>query len=258
MNNTAVITGASSGIGEAYAAAYAKQGYDLLLIARSKDKLETLATALNKEHGINATSYPADLTQSTDLLELTQLLQNKPVSVLVNNAGVATIGPFIKREPQRLEEEVLLNINAVVQLTRAVLPGMTLRNTGTVINIASSTAFQPSPFWANYAATKSHVVSFTQALNDEVNGTGVFLQAVCPGPVDTGFENYASDGNLDAPKFIFISPETVVRDSLKDIKKKREISIPAAHHRLVMNAGRLLPTRVSRLALRLSGKRMFD
>ena len=135
---------------------------------------------------------------------------------------------------------------------------MVLRNTGTIINIASSAAFQPSPFWANYAATKSHVVSFTQALNDEVRGTGVFLQAVCPGPVDTGFENYASDGTLDAPKFIFISPETVVRDSLKDLEKKREISIPAAHHRLVMNASRLLPTRVSRIALRLSGKRMFD
>jgi len=258
MNKTAVITGASSGIGEAYAAAFAKQGYDLLLIARSQDKLETLATALNNEHGINVTAYPADLTKSEDLLGLTQLLVDKQIAVLVNNAGVATIGAFIKREPQRLEEEILLNINAVVQLTRAVLPGMVLRNTGTVINIASSAAFQPSAFWANYAATKSHVVSFTQALNDEVRGSGVFLQAVCPGPVETGFENYASDGGLDAPKFIFISPETVVRDSLKDLKKKRELSIPAAHHRLVMNAGRLLPTRVSRIALRLSGKRMFD
>ena len=258
MNNIAVITGASSGIGEAYAGAFAQQGYDLLLVARSQDKLEALATGLNKQHGINVTPYPADLTQAEDLRGLTQLLEDKAISVLVNNAGVATIGEFIKREPQRLEEEILLNINAVVQLTRAVLPGMVLRNAGQVINIASSAAFQPSPFWANYAATKSHVVSFTQALNDEVSGTGVFLQAVCPGPVETGFEHYASDGNLDAPKFIFISPETVVRDSLKDLKKKREISIPAAHHRLVMNAGRLLPTRVSRLALRLSGKRMFD
>lgn len=258
MNKTAVITGASSGIGEAYAAAYATQGYDLLLIARSQDKLETLATALNKEHGINVTAYPADLTKSEDLRGLTQLLTDKPISVLVNNAGVATIGAFIKREPQRLEEEVLLNINAVVQLTRAVLPGMVLRNTGNIINIASSAAFQPSAFWANYAATKAHVTSFTMALNDEVKGTGVFLQAVCPGPVKTGFEHYASDGGLDAPKFLFIRPETVVRDSLKDLKKKREISIPAAHHRLVMNASRLLPSRVSRIALRLSGQRIFD
>ena len=179
---------------------------------------------------------PADLTKPKGLLGLTQLLADKPISVLVNNAGVATIGAFIKREPKRLEEEILLNINAVVQLTRAVLPGMVLRNAGNIINIASSAAFQPSAFWANYAATKSHVVSFTQALNDEVSGSGVFLQAVCPGPVETGFENYASDGGLDVPKFIFISPETVVRDSLKDLKKKREISIPAAHHRLVMNA----------------------
>lgn len=258
MNNTALITGASSGIGEAYAKALASQGYDLILVARSLDKLETLATALNNEHGITASVHQADLTKKKSLQSLTKLLTEQPVQLLINNAGVATIGKFTKRDPKRLEEEVMLNINAVVQLTRAALPSMVLRNEGTIINVASSAAFQPAAYWANYAATKAHVVSFTQGLNDEVRDSGVFLQAVCPGPVDTGFEDYASDGKSDAPKFLFISAEQVVKDSLKDLKKRREISIPAAHHRLIMNTGRLLPTQVSRMALRLSGKRLFD
>ncbi len=258
MNKTALITGASSGIGEAYAKALSRQGYDLLLVARSADKLTALATALNNEHGINAVAHPADLTQKGDLDTLCQLLHTQPVDRLINNAGVATIGAFIKRDAARLEEEILLNINAVVQLTRAALPSMVLRNQGEIINIASSAAFQPTPYLSNYAATKAHILSLTLALNDEVRGSGVFLQAVCPGPVETGFEHYAFDGNLDAPRWVFISPEQVVKDSLRDIQKGREVSIPAIHHRLLMNTGRLLPERVSRLALRAAGRYLFN
>lgn len=258
MRKTAVITGASAGIGESYAIALASRGYDLILVARSEEKLGLLAEGLNDEHGVNITVHAADLTKKRDLNTLIRYLDGKIIDMLVNSAGVATLGQFIKRDPKRLEEEILLNITAVVQLTRAVLPGMVLRNSGNVINVASSSAFQPSAYFANYAATKAHIASLTLALNDEVRDSGVFLQAVCPGPVDTGFENYASDGQLDAPKFLFIKPETVVSQSLKDLEKHREISIPAIHHRLVLNAGRVLPTAVSRMAMRVAGKRMFE
>ena len=185
-------------------------------------------------------------------------LKDKPISLLINNAGVATIGAFCERKPARLEEEILLNINAVVQLTRAALPGMVLRNEGQVINIASSAAFQPTAYFSNYAASKAHILSLTLALNDEVGDSGVFLQAVCPGPVETGFEDYAADGQLSAPRALFIKPETVVKQSLSDLSKRKEVSIPALHHRLVLRAGRLLPTSVSRLAMRFSGKQLFD
>lgn len=258
MNKTAIITGASSGIGEEYAKTLAGKGYHLVIVARSEDKLNTLAEALNNEHGVNVEVVRADLTKKKDLKTVCNIAKRDDIHMLINNAGVATIGTFTKREATRLEEEISLNITALVMLTHAALPGMVLRNAGHIINVASSAAFQPAACWANYAATKAHVLSLTQALNDEVRGTGVSLQAVCPGPVETGFEHYASDGTLNAPKMLFIKPEQVVKDSLKDLKKGREVSIPAAHHRLIMNTGRILPTAFSRFALRTATRRLID
>ncbi|MGM0564594.1 MAG: SDR family NAD(P)-dependent oxidoreductase [Pseudomonadota bacterium] len=258
MNPLAVVTGASSGIGRAYAIELATRGYDLVIVARSEDKLGELAEGIHTESGVNVTVHATDLTLKKGLRTLLRYLKDKPVDLLVNNAGVATLGPFSQREPARLEEEVMLNVNALVQITRAVLPGMLLRQSGQVINIASSAAFQPLAYFANYAATKAHVLSLTQALNDEVGNSGVFLQAVCPGPVDTGFDDYAVDGHLSAPRSLFIQPETVVRQSLKDLEKRREISVPALHHRLLFRTGRLLPTSVSRVAARLGGRQFFE
>ena len=176
-----LITGASSGIGEEFAHHYAAEKHDLVLVARSEDKLNTLADTLRSQHGIQVTVIALDLSEPDAAQRLWEETNR------VNNAGFGTHGDVADDNPDRLEQEVRLNCLTLTGLTARYLPTMRERKTGTIINIASTAAFQPLPHMAVYGATKAFVLSFTEALWAETRKDGIRVLAVCPGPTDTSF-----------------------------------------------------------------------
>ncbi|NNU26654.1 SDR family NAD(P)-dependent oxidoreductase [Isoptericola sediminis] len=187
--SSAVVTGASSGIGAVVAARLAARGADLVLVARRTDRLEELAARLRAEHGVAVDVVPADLTTPDGVTEVVKAARaaDRPVGTLVNNAGFGTHGPFVEEDPQRVDDEVALNVTALTNLTRALLPDLLAHASGAVVNVASTAAFQPLPRMAVYGATKAYVLSFTEALSVELRGTGVHAIALCPGATRTEF-----------------------------------------------------------------------
>jgi short-subunit dehydrogenase len=186
---TALVTGASSGIGEQFARTLAARGANLVLVARRMDRLTELASELTAAHGISVTSLEWDLSLPNAGLHLGDEVARRglTVDVLVNSAGFGTHGTVAETDPAALSQEMTLNMNAVADTTRAFVTGMLERKSGAIINIASLAAFAPRPNHAMYSATKSFVLSLTQALWGEVRGTGVRVTAVCPGPTKTEF-----------------------------------------------------------------------
>jgi short-subunit dehydrogenase len=223
MPETALVTGASSGIGEQFARQLAARGHDLVLVARRADRLEALASELPTDAKVVA----CDL--ATDAASLGGRVQElgAQVDILVNNAGFGTSGPFLDHEPARDAEQVRLNCEAVVTLCHAFLPGMVERRRGGVINVASSAGFQPIPYESVYAATKAFVISFTDAIHTELRGTGVRAMAVNPGPVPTEWQQVAGyEEGRDVPAPGEIPAEQVVRESLEAWDKGRRSIIP--------------------------------
>ena len=190
-----LITGASSGIGEEFAHHYAAEKHDLVLVARSEDKLNTLADTLRGQHGIQVTVIALDLSEPDAAQRLWEETNRAglEINVLVNNAGFGTHGDVADDNPDRLEQEVRLNCLTLTGLTARYLPTMRERKTGTIINIASTAAFQPLPHMAVYGATKAFVLSFTEALWAETRKDGIRVLAVCPGPTDTSFFEIAGE-----------------------------------------------------------------
>ena len=188
-DKTALITGASSGIGEATARRLAQSGTHVVLVARSEPKLRALAAALAAEHGIRAAVVVVDLIQpgSGATVQRETAAQGIEVDVLVNNAGFGTYGPFETIPAAREQDKIAVNIAALVDLTHAFLPSMLQRGDGAILNVASTSAFQPGPYMAVYAATKAFVLSFTEALWAEYRNRGVHVAALCPGAVETPF-----------------------------------------------------------------------
>lgn len=222
----ALVTGASSGIGEQFARQLAKQGSHLVLVARSESKLESLAAELRKMHGIKAEVISMDLAKEgapSELYRQCQLLK-VDIELLVNNAGFATHGMFEQVSGERQHEEVMLNVAAVVDMTHLFLPGMLRKNSGAVINVSSTAGFQPLPYMAVYGATKAFVLSFTQALWWENRDRGIKFFALCPGSTDTSFFNVvgaeeASVGKKD-------TPERVVEVALRALKEGKLYVVP--------------------------------
>jgi uncharacterized protein len=224
---TALITGASSGIGEGFAYALARQNYDLVLTARREDRLNAVA-ARAREIGARHTEILAtDLSRSGAPLELQARLAAIPMGVdyLINNAGFGTTGRFDRLPLTREIEEINLNVTAMVTLTRLFLPAMIERGRGTIINVASTAAFQPVPYMATYAATKAFVLSFTEAIGVETAGTGVRILALCPGPVHTEFQKVAKNENALMPSFVYLDADTVVRQALAAADRGRRVRI---------------------------------
>jgi short-subunit dehydrogenase len=186
---TALVTGASSGIGEAVARRLAQEGANVVLVARSEAKLRALADTLSEDHGINAVVVVADLIKPStgEAVRRHVDAQGIAIDVLVNNAGFGTYGPFEDIEPGREQDEVAVNVAALVGLTHAFLPPMLQRGHGAILNVASTSAFQPGPYMAVYAATKAFVLSFSEALWAEYRDRGVHVVALCPGAVETPF-----------------------------------------------------------------------
>lgn len=189
MSNTALITGASSGIGVEFARLHAAAGGDLVLVARSGDKLEALAAELRSAHGVRATVLVEDLAQagSAERVFAATEAAGVEVDVLINNAGFGGHGLFHQRERTADEAMVQLNVATLTSLTHRYVQGMVARGRGRVLNVSSTASFLPGPLQATYFATKAFVTSFSQAIAEELRGTGVSVTALCPGPVDTGF-----------------------------------------------------------------------
>jgi short-subunit dehydrogenase len=223
MPETALVTGASSGIGEQFARQLAARGHDLVLVARRADRLERLAADLPTEARVVACDLATDAASvSARVAEL-----GVEVGILVNNAGFGTSGPFLEHDPARDAEQVRLNCEAVVTLCHAFLPGMVERRRGGVINVASSAGMQPIPYESVYAATKAFAISFTDALHTELRGTGVRVLAVNPGPVPTEWQQVAGyQENRSGVVPGEISAEQVVAESLAAWDRGRRSVIP--------------------------------
>jgi short-subunit dehydrogenase len=183
MPKQAVITGASSGLGAIFADQLAKRGHSLVLAGRDEARL----TAVAQRVDTNVELVVGDLGTDAGIDDLLKHLDDRDIDVLVNNAGFGTYGPFAGIDPGREHELVAVNVDALVRLTHAVLPGMLARGRGGILNVASTIAFQPGPYQATYGASKAFVLSLSQALWAETRGTGVTVTALCPGPARTGF-----------------------------------------------------------------------
>ncbi len=250
----ALVTGASAGIGAAFADRLARDGYDLVLVARRRERLEELAKGLRESHRVEVEVLVADLVDAGDLLAVEQRITTPPgLDLLVNNAGFGTNGPFQDSDPDREEHEILLNVLALVRLTRAALPRMVARGSGAVVNVSSMAGFVPAPYNATYGATKSFVNSFTEALAEELRGTGVRVQALCPGFTRTEFQEVADVDVSAIPDVAWMEPEPVVDASLEALESGDVVCVPGLGNRaaslLARNLPRALVTRMMGLAM---------
>lgn len=241
---TALITGASSGLGKELAKLYAQDGHDVVLVARSEDKLKALAEELQSAHGITATVIAADLSRATAPAELVKALERRSlvVDVLVNNAGYGLYGEFTKTDLTKELEMIQLNVTSLTELTKRLLPGMVARGRGQVLNVASTAAFQPGPLMAVYYATKAFVLYLSEALASELEGTGVTVTAFCPGPTESGFQAEAQLGGskLVAGKKL-PDARTVATLGYRAAKKGKRVYIPGALNYAMANSIRFLP-----------------
>ena len=254
MKNTAIITGASSGLGEQFARLHAARGGDLVLVARRGDRLRSLADELGKKHGVECLVLVKDLSLQGSGEELFSEISSRGISsdVLINNAGFGGHGMFHEREWTADLAMINVNVMALCALTRGCLPGMIARGRGRVLNVASMAGYLPGPLQAVYYATKAFVVSFSQAVGNEVEGTGVTVTALCPGAVDTGF---AQAGSLDGVKAFerADSAEYVARFGYDAMLKGKRVAVPGPLKRLSLGALRFMPAgmvlRVSRASM---------
>ncbi|WP_460770911.1 SDR family NAD(P)-dependent oxidoreductase [Mariniluteicoccus flavus] len=244
LHGTALVTGATGGLGAAYAEFLARSGLDVVLTARRTDVLEDLAARLRERHNRAVTVVPADLTDRAARAKLAADLAARGVAidVLVNNAGFGTHGEFTSTDPDRALDEVELNVAAVTHLARLFLPGMRERHYGVVINVASTAAFQPIPSMAVYAATKAYVLSFSQALWSENLDHGVRVIAVCPGPTETEF--WVKTGEPDAMQRRR-TPDQVVLSTFRALARHEPRVIDGAANEVLAQANRLVPVRVA-------------
>jgi len=243
----ALVTGASAGIGAAFAERLARDQYDLVLVARSQDRLEALAKRIRDQRGMEVEVLPADLTSPADLRRVEQALATDArLELLVNNAGVGTFGAFAELDPDREEMEIRLNVIALVRLARAALPVMLARGHGSIVNLSSLAGWQPCPHNATYGATKAFVNSFTEALHEELRGTGVKVQALCPGFTRTEFQERAGIDTSSLPDFAWMEPEAVVEASLEGLRRGEVLCVPGVQNKALAAVTTLLPRAVKR------------
>jgi uncharacterized protein len=250
QGKTALITGASSGIGAAFARALAARGMGVVLVARSQDKLNALADELVKKYAVRIEVIPADLGQEQSVSFVQQEVARRGLSVdvLVNNAGFATHGYFDEIKAERDHEEVMVNVTAVVDLTHAFLPAMVQRGDGGIINIASTAAFQPMPYMPVYGASKAFVLSFSTALAQEYRQRGIHIVALCPGPTDTPFfEVVSEEASFGRRRTV----DQVIATGLHAFERGQSVVIDGTSNFLLAQSGRFAPRA---FAARLAGR----
>jgi uncharacterized protein len=225
---TALITGASSGIGAIYADRLAKRGHDLILVARNRQRLTSLARRLSNETGRKVETVEADLTSSADLQRVENILKtNAGISVLVNNAGVGAAAPLVASDVDKMEDMIHLNVTALTRLTYAAVPGFVARGNGTIINIASIVAIAPEVLNGVYGGSKAFVLSFSHSLVHELAGKGIRVQAVLPGATATEFWDVAGMPVHQLPAQIVMSADDMVDAALAGLDLGETVTIPS-------------------------------
>ena len=244
MKETALITGASSGIGLDLARLFAKDGHDVILVARSEGKLREIAAGLERDFGVTAHVIVADLARPDAPRQLVDALP-VDVDVLVNNAGFGVTGPFAGTDLAKELEMIQVNVVALTHLTKLLLPPMIARRRGRVLNVASTAAFQPGPLMAVYYATKAYVLSFSEAIADELRDSGVTVTALCPGPTETGF---AAVADMTTTRLFNIakpmSSAEVARAGYAAMRRGRRVVIPGVKNKLLTQSIRISPRRL--------------
>lgn len=258
---TALVTGASSGIGEALASLFAAAGHDLVLVARSADKLKALAAALSARHGVKVRVEPADLSKAGAAETLAARLKRSrvPVDVLVNNAGVLAQGQFAAMSAASHQRMIDLNISGLTAMLSAFVPAMVERGSGRVLNVASIASFQPVPSLATYAATKAFVLSLTESLSEELRGSGVSITALCPGITATGMLDQAARANPQVsriPGFLIGDVSDVARQGFEACMKGDVICVPGVVNQAAMLASRSTPKWLLRRISGLLGRQV--
>ncbi|HEY6050236.1 MAG TPA: SDR family oxidoreductase [Thermoanaerobaculia bacterium] len=244
---TALVTGASSGIGRELAVLLARDGHDLVLVARDEARLDALARDLSDAHGIRATVVARDLSAPDGpdavLAELRRAAVD--VDVLVNNAGMGVWGFFAETDLARELEMIRVNLVAVTVLAKGVLPGMLARRSGKILNVASTAAFQPGPLMAVYYGTKAYVLSFSEAIANETAGTGVTVTALCPGPTITEFQKKAGMEQTRLFRSRLVQDaKTAANAGYEGMKRGRRVVVPGLANKLLAQGVRLAPRRL--------------
>jgi uncharacterized protein len=242
-NRWAVVTGASSGLGRGIASRLAARGMSLVLTGRNEVRLDESAQQIRQtDSQIHVETVAADLSTKSGVAALLDHVGTRPIEVLVNNAGFGSYGPFADADSGREAEEIAVDVDAVVTLSRAFLPGMLARRSGGILNVASTISFQPAPYQAVYGASKAFVLSFSQALWAEARGSGVAVTALCPGPTRTGFvEALGADVSDTVIYRRLADPEPVIEAGLRALDKGRAVVITGVRNRLFAEGGRFMP-----------------
>lgn len=254
-NTTALVTGASAGLGREFAHLFAADGHDVVLVARRKGKLETLASELSGAYGITATPLPGDLADGETPQRIFDTISDQGLRIefLVNNAGFGSNGPFVELELERELDMIQVNVSALVALTRLFLPAMVERGSGRVLNIGSTAGFQAGPYMATYYASKAFVNLFTEALAFELEGTGVTATVHCPGATDTEFADVA--GNDESKLFAAgaASANEVARHAYDAMMKGKPMAVHGFKNKLGVQSLRVSPrSLVRRIAASLN------
>jgi uncharacterized protein len=259
---TALITGASAGIGREFARQLGGRAATLVLVARRKVRLEELRGELLRQHPhLRVEIRPTDLSlhEAVDELLAWSLAKSPAIDLLINNAGLGDLGTFATADPARVDQIMLVNMVALTRLTRGLLPAMIEQKRGAILNVSSSASFLPIPNFAVYAATKAYVTSFSEALRSELRGAGISVTALCPGPVRTEFTEVARRKSqasvVPAPELAHVPVEEVVAAALRGIERNQPIVIPGWLMMVGMGLIRLSPMPLLRLVSRFSAKR---
>ena len=244
MSQYTLITGASSGIGYEFAKVFAERGHHLVLVARSREVLETLAAELHKNFKVNVHVVTADLSSDEECMKVFQICQESGWSVenLVNNAGLGDNEAFALSDWKKQDQQIRLNIHALVRLTHLFLPDMVKLKTGGVLNVASTAAFQAGPYMAVYYATKAFVLSFTEALGEELRGTGVHVTALCPGPTESKFQKVAGLDDAELFKYLHVpTSRSVAEYGYKSFRLGKRVAIHGLMNKLGVQLLRISP-----------------
>jgi uncharacterized protein len=250
---TALITGASSGLGLEFAGLFARDGWRPVLVARSGDKLHALAAELMARYGVEAVAIPLDLAQTGSAERLFDEVERRQIAVdaLVNNAGFPTFGPFAETKLTDEREELQLNIVTLTELTKLFLKPMLARGRGRIMNVASTAAFYPGPLMAVYYASKAYVLSFSEALSNELGGSGVSVTCLCPGPTETGFQERGKLGTSGTVTLLRVAnAAAVARAGYRAMMRGKRLVIPGTLNQISAFLPRVSPRGIALRASR--------